>query len=65
MYHQHLLGRVFELGRVLYVISHDQPHPRRVRCYRDEDNVVTIVSLPLVFVIEQLADEVTVDAVAE
>ena len=61
MYHKHLMGRVFELGRVLYVVTHNQEHANRVCCYREEDNVVTAVNLPLMFVLEQLADEVAME----
>ena len=61
MYHAHLQGRVFELGQVLYVVTHNQSHPTRVRCYREEDHVVTVVCLPLLFVLEQLADEVAME----
>jgi hypothetical protein len=61
MYHTHLMGQVFELGQVLYVVTHNQEYGDRVRCYREEDNVVTAVCLPLVFVLEQLADEVAME----
>ncbi len=59
--HPTLTGRMFKLGRVIYLVGRHQPSPARVRCYREERNVVTIVNLPLVFVLEQLADEVRLE----
>jgi hypothetical protein len=59
MYHVQIMGRLFELGRVVYLVTHSQSHPDRVRCYRGEDGVVTMVRLPLNFVLDQLADEVS------
>ncbi len=59
--HSTLTGRMFKLGRVIYLVGRHQPSAARVRCYREERNVVTIVNLPLVFVLEQLADEVRLE----
>lgn len=52
---------MFKLGHVIYLVCRQQPSAARVRCYREERNVVTIVNLPLVFVLEQLADEVRLE----
>ncbi|MCZ6658126.1 MAG: hypothetical protein O7C67_12580 [Gammaproteobacteria bacterium] len=59
--HPTLTGRMFKLGHVIYLVCRQQPSAARVRCYREERNVVTIVNLPLVFVLEQLADEVRLE----
>ena len=59
--YSNLHGRGFRLGDVQYVVAHQQAHPTRVRCYREYGNVVTVVNLPLIFVLEQLADEVRLE----
>ena len=64
MIHVTLEGRSFTLGDAHYVIARDQPHPRQVRCYRRVRERVMLVRLPLVFVLEQLADEVWIAAPA-
>jgi hypothetical protein len=58
MDHASLLGRAFRLGEVLYVVAREQPHATRIRCFREAGVETTVVNLPLVFVLEQLADEV-------
>jgi hypothetical protein len=64
MIHATLEGRAFTLGDAHYVIARDQPQARQVRCYRRVGERVTLVRLPLVFVLEQLADEVWLAAPA-
>ncbi len=59
--HPTLIGRMFRLGQIDYMIGRDQPDVACVRCYRKEQNVITIANLPLVFVLEQLADEVIME----
>lgn len=59
--YSNLHGRGFRLGDVQYMVAHQQAHETRVRCYREYGNVVTIVNLPLIFVLEQLADEVRLE----
>jgi hypothetical protein len=59
MTHPDLQGRVFKLGRVRYVVARLQPETQRVRCYRMAGKVVSIVNLPLPFVLEQVADKIT------
>ncbi len=63
-FHRPLVGRVFRLGTVYYLVGRDQPDPNCVRCYRTDTNVITISNLPLVFVLEQLADEVHLEEMA-
>ena len=64
MAHPDLQGRVFKLGKVRYVVARHQPESRRVRCYRMEDKIVSIVKLPLDFVLEQVADKITLEELA-
>lgn len=52
---------MFRLGQIDYMVGRDQPDAACVRCYRKEQNVITIANLPLVFVLEQLADEVRME----
>ncbi len=59
-HHRALLRRSFVLGHIRYTVATDQPDRRRVRCFRKERNVVTVVSLPLMFVLEQLAERIEV-----
>ena len=61
MRHPNLQGRVFRLGRVRYVVAARQGESHLTRCYRMEGTVVSIVRLPLAFVLEQLADEITLE----
>ncbi|MCX7065826.1 MAG: hypothetical protein NT024_14965 [Proteobacteria bacterium] len=64
MMHLNLQGRVFKLGRVRYVVARHQPEDHRIRCYRMEGTVVSIVKLPLQFVLEQIADKITLEELA-
>jgi hypothetical protein len=64
MVYPHLQGRVFWLGRIRYVVAKQQPDPRLTRCYRLDGKLVSIVRLPLAFVLERLADEITLEAPA-
>jgi len=57
-YHQQLVNETFYLGDVRYVISSIQTHPNEVRCYRFHGLNSRIAQLPLVFVMEQLAETV-------
>jgi len=59
-----LQGRVFKLGCVRYVVARHQPEDQRIRCYRMEGTVVSIVKLPLRFVLEQIADKITLEEIA-
>jgi len=64
MAHPDLQGRVFKLGQVRYVVARHQPETRRIRCYRMEGKVVSIVKLPVAFVLEQVADKITLEQLA-
>ncbi len=64
MTHPDLQGRAFKLGDIRYVVARHQPDAHRVRCYRMEGKLVRIVKLPLAFVLEQVADKITLDALA-
>jgi hypothetical protein len=64
MTHLDLQGRVFKLGEIRYVVARHQPEPHRVRCYRMEGKVVSIAKLPLSFVLEQVADKITLEELA-
>lgn len=57
-------GRVFKLGQIRYVVARHQPETHRVRCYRMEDKLVSIVKLPRSFVLEQIADKITLEELA-
>jgi hypothetical protein len=61
MSYPHLQGRVFWLGRIRYVVAKQQQESHLTRCYRMDDKVVSIVRLPLAFVLERLADEITLE----
>jgi len=61
MDHPDLQGRVFKLGQVRYVVARQQTETQRIRCYRMEGKVVSIVKLPVAFVLEQVADKITLD----
>ena len=60
-YHQQLVNETFYLGDVRYVISSIQTHPNVVRCYRFHGLNSCIARLPLVFVLEQLAETVELE----
>jgi len=60
--HGYLVGERFKLGDAEYSVSADQSHPTCVRCLRRADNVVSIVHLPLVFVMEQLSEHIELEA---
>ncbi len=64
MTHPNLQGRVFKLGEIRYVVARHQPEPHRVRCYRMEGKGVSIVKLPMTFVLEQVADKITLQEFA-
>ena len=64
MTHPDLQGRVFKLGEVRYVIARHQPETQRVRCYRMEGKLVSIAKLPVSFVLEQVADKITLEELA-
>ena len=64
MSYPHLQGRVFRLGHVRYVVAREQPNPHLTRCYRMEGRRVSVVQLPLAFVLERLADEITLEVPA-
>jgi len=64
MSYPHLQGRVFWLGRIRYVVAKQQPDPQLTRCYRLDGKLVSIVRLPLAFVLERLADEIVLEAPA-
>lgn len=59
-HHSHLGGRRFQLGRVQYLIATRQANRRRVRCFRKEGTVATLVELPLAFVMEQVAERIEI-----
>ena len=62
-YHAALKGQTFKLGGITYLIGRTQAKPDLVRCYRAEAGESTIVELPLVFVLEQFAEEVELEAI--
>ena len=64
MTHRDLHGRVFKLREVRYVVARHQPETQRVRCYRMEGKLVSIAKLPLPFVLEQLADKISLEELA-
>ncbi len=59
-----LRGQVFKLGNIRYVVARHQPELRRVRCYRMDGKLASIVKLPLAFVLEHVADEISLEALA-
>jgi len=64
MTHRDLHGRVFKLREVRYVVARHQSETQRVRCYRMEGKLVSIAKLPLAFVLEQLADKISLEELA-
>lgn len=60
--HGYLVGERFSLGNAEYLVSAGQEHPTCVRCLRTADNVVSVVHLPLVFVMEQLSEHIELHA---
>ena len=60
-HHQNLINRRFKLGEATYLIASSQPRPLQVNCHRKQSNVIGLVTLPLVFVLEQLAEAVEMD----
>ena len=64
MTHPDLQGRVFKLGEIRYVVARHQPESHRVRCYRMEGKLVSIAKLPVSFVLEQVADKITLQELA-
>lgn len=59
-HHAQLVSMRFVLGDAVYLVAQSQPHRRVVRCYRKEDNVSRVVKLPLVFVLERLAEHIEI-----
>jgi hypothetical protein len=59
-HHSLLGGRRFQLGRVQYLVATRQANRRRVRCFRKEGTVATLVELPLAFVMEQVAERIEI-----
>jgi hypothetical protein len=57
-HHKHLVGRKFVLGKAHYQVAPEQRRAHQVRCFRTRANVVSIVTLPLAFVHEQLAERI-------
>lgn len=53
-----LAHRRFSLGKVAYVVSARQFSDLQVRCYRHCGHTVSIVTLPLVFVMERLSERI-------
>jgi hypothetical protein len=60
-YHSYLVRRSFTLGQAMYLVRRTQTHPDRVSCYRKSGTVVRLVSLPLHFVLEQLAERIDLE----
>ena len=60
-HHQNLINRRFKLGEATYLIASSQPRPLQVNCHRKQANVIGLVTLPLVFVLEQLAEAVEME----
>jgi hypothetical protein len=60
-HHRHIINRSFKLGNATYLIASSQPRALQVNCHRRQDNVLGLVRLPLVFVLEQLAEAVEMD----
>jgi len=60
-YHTALAEHRFQLGDAIYLVSNRQAHPSYVRCYRMTGTVSRIVTLPLLFVLEQLAERIELD----
>ncbi len=61
-HHSYLVHRSFKLGQVTYLIASAQPRRDYVSCYRKSGTVVRLVKLPLMFVLEQLAERIELDA---
>lgn len=61
-FHSHLVHQSFKLGEVTYLIASAQPHRNHVSCYRKSGTVVRLVKLPLLFVLEQLAERIDLEA---
>jgi hypothetical protein len=64
-FHGALSNQSFQLGDALYVVSPEQQDPHLVRCYRQVGNIVSIVNLPVVFVLELLSEHVDMHDVAD
>ena len=61
-FHAYLVKRRFKLGEATYLISQTQTNPRYVTCYRQRGKVSNIVTLTLLFVMEQLAERIELEA---
>ena len=59
-HHAHLVNSCFTLGKVHYLVATKQPNSNRVRCFRKARTVVTLVELPLAFVLEQVAERIEI-----
>jgi len=60
-YHSYLVQQEFALGQAMYLVRRTQMHPDRVSCYRKIGTVVRLVNLPLLFVLEQLAERIDLE----
>ena len=60
-HHRNIINCSFKLGEATYLIASSQPRPLQVNCHRKQSNVIGLVTLPLVFVLEQLAEAVEMD----
>jgi hypothetical protein len=59
-HHAYVVNRCFKLGKVDYLVANKQPSSGGVRCFRKARGVVTLVELPLPFVLEQLAERIEI-----
>jgi hypothetical protein len=62
--HSHLANRRFALGKIEYFITTNQLRSDRVRCLRQDHNALSVVELPLTFVLEQIAERIEITEVA-
>jgi hypothetical protein len=58
VYHGELIGERFELGDARYVIAKEQVSATHVRLHRYAETNSRMVKLPLMFVLEQLAESI-------
>ncbi len=62
-HHKNISGSVFYLGEAQYSIVENQSTRAYVNCKRRTAQSTTVVRLPLIFVLEQLAESVEITAV--
>ncbi len=62
-HHKNICGSVFYLGKAQYSILEHQPTRAYVYCERLTAQSTTVVRLPLIFVLEQLAESVEITEV--